>query len=132
MSEYWLAAAIGAGIGVSMLALFVRASAKTLGDAGLIALAAMLAIYIGARLVTGTTGEIVAEMGIATFVILLARWAMTRWPPAIGAAIFLHGFYDAIVGPHTGVASWYPPLCAGWDFVVGIGLLVILHRKSEI
>lgn len=112
-----------------MLALFARASSRTLADTGFLALNAMLAIYIGARLVTGTMTEVLIETAIATSVVVATRLAMMRWLPAIGVAIFLHGIYDALFGPHTGVASWYPPLCAGFDMVVGVGLLIILHRR---
>lgn len=112
-----------------MLALFVRATARTLADAGFVVLNIMLAIYIGARLVTGSFADVMIEVALASAVTVIVRLAMTRWMPAIGAAIFLHGMYDAFVGPHTGVAGWYPPLCAGFDWVVGIALIVILIRK---
>ena len=112
-----------------MLALFARGSARTVADAGFLALNAMLSIYIGARLVTGTMTEVLVETAIATAVVVATRLAMMRWLPAIGIAIFLHGIYDAVFGPHTGVADWYPPLCAGFDMIVGAGLLVILHRR---
>jgi hypothetical protein len=130
VSEYWLALAIGAGSGGLLLALFARGSDETLADAGYLALVAMLAVYIGARLVTGTFTEAVAEMAIASLVAVIARLAMERWLPAIGLFILAHGTYDAVFGPHTGVAEWYPPLCAGFDWVVGAGLLVILWRRS--
>lgn len=126
----WWEAAAGALLGVVLLALFARSSAKTLALNGYIALVAMLAIYIGARLVTGTIAEVALEIGIATAVVVIAKLAMDRWLPAIGIFIFGHGLYDALVGPDTGVAEWYPPLCAGFDFLVGIGLLVILRRRT--
>ena len=131
MSEYWLAAAIGAGSGGLLLALFARGSARVLADSGYMALVAMLAVYIGARLVTGTLREVVIEMIIATIVVVIARIAMMRWLPAIGVFVFFHGIYDAVFGPHTGVASWYPPLCAGFDLIVGVGLFLILLKRAE-
>lgn len=114
-----------------MLALFARWPAKALGDMGFLALNAMLAIYIGARLVSGSLADVVVETAVATIVVLVTRLAMTRWLPAIGIAIVLHGSYDALLGPHTGVAEWYPPLCAGFDLVVGAGLVWILARKLQ-
>ena len=129
MTEFWLAAAIGAGSGAALLALFARLSAKQLADSGYLALLAMLSIYIGARLVSGGIPEVALETAGASIAIVIARLAMMRWLPAIGIASLLHGTYDALVGPHTGVADWYPPLCAGFDFVVGAGLLVVLTRK---
>ncbi len=132
MSEYWLAAAIGAGIGVLMLALFARLQAARLAETGFLGLNVMLAVYIGARLVSGEFADIMIETGIATVWVIVARLAMMRWLPAIGVAIIFHGLYDAFVGPHTGVADWYPPLCAGFDLLVGLSLISILQRKQRV
>jgi len=65
LNEYWLAVAIGAGIGVLMLALFARLPAAKLADTGFLALNIMLAVYIGARLVSGSLGEVLIETAIA-------------------------------------------------------------------
>lgn len=124
-------AAIGAGGGLALLALFARMGNRALADGGYIALVAMLAIYLGAELVTGSLTSIITEMAVTSAVIVLARVAMMRWPPAIGVFVFLHGLYDAFFGASTGVAAWYPPLCAGFDVVVGIGLVAILHRRRS-
>ena len=123
--------AIGAGGGLALLALFARMGNRALADGGYIALVAMLAIYLGAELVTGSLISIIAEMVVTSAVIILARIAMIRWPPAIGVFVLLHGLYDAFFGASTGVAAWYPPLCAGFDVVVGIGLVAILHRRRS-
>ena len=129
--EYWLAMAIGASIAAVMLALFARFPAKTLALQGYFALCVMLSIYLGAKLVTGTLTEILIETAIACAAAGIAWVAMQRWLPSIGAAIILHGCYDALIGPHTGVAEWYPPLCAGFDWVAGTALIVILMRKNR-
>lgn len=129
---HWaIAAAIGAALGAVLLALFARASAKTLALNGFFALLAMLSVYAGARLVTGTFTAIMIEFAVATGAVLIAWFAMQRWLPSIGIAIFLHGTYDAVFGPSTGVAEWYPPLCAGFDIVVGLGLVLILLKKQD-
>ena len=124
-------AAIGAGSGLALLALFARMGNRALADGGYIALVAMLAVYLGAELVTGSMMSSLTEMAAASSVIVIARVAMMRWPPAIGVFVFLHGLYDAFFGASTGVADWYPPLCAGFDVVVGIGLVAILHRRRS-
>ena len=116
---------------MALLALFARMGNRALADAGFIALATMLAIYIGAELVTGTLQSILIEMAVASAVTICARLAMLRWLPAIGIFIFLHGLYDAFFGASTGVAAWYPPLCAGFDVVVGIGLVAILYTRHS-
>ena len=114
-----------------MLALFARGSAQTLADTGYLALVAMLSIYIGAELVTGDLASFAIETSVASVVVIATRLAMQRWLPAIGIAIFLHGIYDALLGSYTGVADWYPPLCAGFDMVVGVGLVVFLKLKER-
>lgn len=123
--------AIGAGSALALLALFARLGDQALVEVGFIGLAAMLAIYVGAELVTGSLTDIVVEMMLAIGVTVLARIALVRWKPGIGVLILLHGGYDALFGPAKGVAEWYPPLCAGFDVVFGIGLLVLLHRRHS-
>ena len=122
--------AIGAGSGALLLALFARADDRALADSGYLALGLMLAVYVGARLVSGSLSEIIGEMAFGTAFLVVARLIMTRWRPGIGLMILFHGGYDAILGPSTGVAEWYPPLCAAFDLVVGAGLLIILHRRA--
>ena len=75
-------AAIGAGSGLALLALFARMGNRALADGGYIALIAMLAIYLGAELVTGSLTSIITEMAVTSAVIVLARVAMMRWPPS--------------------------------------------------
>jgi hypothetical protein len=131
LSEYWLAAAIGAGSGVALLALFVRLPHKVVAQQAFIVFAVMVWIYVGVRLANGALAEIAGEALFALVACGIAQLTMIRWPPSIGIAILLHGLYDAVVGPHTGVADWYPPLCAGFDAVAGLGLLVVLSRRSR-
>ena len=124
-------AAIGAGSGLALLALFARMGNRALAEGGYIAFVAMLAVYIGAELVTGTFDSIITEMVAASSVAVFARLAMLHWPPAIGVFVLLHGLYDALLGPSTGVAEWYPPLCAGFDVMVGAGLVGVLHLRNS-
>lgn len=96
---------------------------------GFIVFVVMLWIYVGARLASSTDQHILYEAVFALVAGAIAQGSMLKWPPAIGIAVLLHGIYDAVVGPHTGVAEWYPPLCAGFDMVFGVGLFVLLMRK---
>lgn len=131
MTEHWLAIAIGAGSGAALLALFARLPERQLAMQGFIVFAVMLWIYFGARLVSATDEQILYEGMFALVAGAIAQGSMLKWPPAIGIAIFLHGIYDAVIGPHTGVADWYPPLCAGFDLVVGTGLFLVLLKKRR-
>ena len=126
-----LIALMGAALGAVFLLFMQRSNARTQADFGFVLLNAMLAIYIGARLVSGSFQEVLIETAIASVFLLAARLAMNHWLPAIGIAIIIHGMYDAALGAHTGVALWYPPLCAGFDWAFGIGLAIILHRKVK-
>ncbi len=131
MSEYWLAAVIGAGIGGLMLALFAFAPKEMCAPQGVTIFNIMLWIYVGAQLATGTLEHIIAESVFALVAGGIVQALTLKCPPAVGVAIFCHGLYDAVLGPHTGVAEWYPPLCAGFDFVVGIGLTSMLWHDGK-
>ena len=98
---------------------------------GFIAFAVMLGIYVGVRLATGTVSAILWETAFALVAAGIVQFLTLKWPPSVGIAILLHGGYDAFIGPHTGVAPWYPPLCAGFDLVVGVGLIVLLLYKAR-
>lgn len=114
-----------------MLALFSRLPLKEMANQGFIAFAVMVWIYVGVRLGVGSIEEILLESLFALTACGLVQLAMLKWRPVIGLAILLHGAYDAAIGPHTGVAQWYPPLCAGFDLVVGAGLFLILRREQS-
>ncbi|MEL7197623.1 MAG: hypothetical protein AAGL10_04835 [Pseudomonadota bacterium] len=129
--DFWLAAFIGVVLGASFLAVAARLSSRIIAAQGVIVLCSMLSIYIGAQLVSGDLTDVIFEVMIGGVFFSGALLAMRRWLPAIGAAIFLHGLYDAFVGPHTGVADWYPPLCAGFDLIVGAGLIGVLTHKER-
>ncbi|MEL7318137.1 MAG: hypothetical protein AAFN04_05800 [Pseudomonadota bacterium] len=131
MSEYWIAAAIGAGTGALVLALFAFAPQTMRAHQGVMIFNVMLWIYVGAQLATGTLDHIVAESVFALIAGLVVQALTMKWPPSVGIAIFLHGGYDALLGPHTGVAEWYPPLCAGFDMLVGVGLTAMLVRDQR-
>lgn len=132
MMDFWLAALIGAVLGAVLLAASARLSSRILAAQGVLALTAMLWIYVGVQLVGGSATDIVFECILAMVFGGATLLAMRRWLPSIGAAIILHGVYDAFVGPHTGVAEWYPPLCAGFDLIVGGGLIGMLAHKERL
>ncbi len=131
MSEYWTAAAIGAGSGGLLLLLLSRLPMRQFAMQSFFAFAIMLWIYVGARLVSGSIEVILYETLFAIIAGGIAQLAMAKWPPSIGVAILLHGGYDAFFGHHAGVAEWYPPLCAGFDLVFGLGVFLLLRRAGK-
>ncbi|MEM6586029.1 MAG: hypothetical protein AAF692_09760 [Pseudomonadota bacterium] len=128
MNDYWLAATIGAGTGVLVLASFAFMPKAMRAPQGVLIFNVMLWIYVGAQLASGTLDHIIAESVFALVAGGAAQAMTLKWPPSVGIAILFHGAYDAIMGPHTGVAEWYPPLCAGFDLLVGVGLTALLVR----
>ena len=126
-----MAAAIGVATGSVFLLIYSRFAAATLALNAYLVLAIMLAIYLGAHLVTGDLAKVISETVIATVWLGLGQLALLKWKPGIGLLILAHGGYDFLFGAATGVAAWYPPLCVGFDVVVGIGLVVILARKER-
>ncbi len=124
------AAATGAAIGIAFLLVYRRFGTATLALNGFLVLAIMLAIYLGARLVTGTMQDVLIETVTATIWLGLGQFALHKWRPGIGLLILAHGGYDYLFGAATGVAEWYPPLCVGFDVIVGTGLFVLLIRMK--
>jgi len=124
------AAAIGVAIGIVFLIVYCRFGAATLALNGFLALAIMLAVYVGARLVSGAPQDILIETLLASVWLGLGQLAIYRWRPGIGLLVLAHGGYDFLFGEASGVADWYPPLCVGFDIIVGIGLFVLLSRKA--
>jgi len=84
-------------------------------------------IYIGFAMFNGaTTGWARVEVGgvVGFGVVAALGW---RWPVAVGLGWLAHAMWDVLV--HPGglpgyVPSWYPPVCLGFDVVVGGALIV--------
>jgi len=98
---------------------------------GYLALAIMLSIYLGAYLVTGTTQKIIHETILATIALGFATVFRSKWPLGIGIMILAHGAYDHFLGTHSGVADWYPPMCAGFDVIVGLGTIILMLKQKQ-
>lgn len=126
-----IAAAIGVATGIAFLLIYGRFAAATFAQNGLLVLAIMLAIYLGAYLTSADLNRIVAETAIAAVWLGLGQLALVKWRPGIGFLILAHGGYDFLFGSATGVAQWYPPLCVGFDLVVGLGMIALLIRADR-
>ena len=122
---------IGAGFGLLCLLPFIKSSTRTLAMNGYMALAIMISIYLGAWLVTGTFEKIVFESVIAIIALALATFFRSRWPLGVAIMVLLHGAYDHFLGHQAGVADWYPPVCAGFDVIVGSGLILLMLRNEK-
>ena len=123
---------IGAALGVLCLLPFLKAPTKALTANGYLALAMMLMIYLGAHLVTGSTERMIYETLFAAAVLGLATISKKTWPLGIAALVFLHGSYDHFFGAQSGVVAWYPPVCAGFDMAVGLGLGYLILKNNRI
>ena len=98
---------------------------------GYLALAIMVSIYLGAYLTTSNIHLILKEFFIGLIFLGLATVFRKVWPLGIGLLVLTHGAYDHFLGPASGVAEWYPPVCAGFDVIVGSGLLFLMLRNSK-
>jgi hypothetical protein len=114
---------LGAASGAVLLAAYWRRGPKALAEMGYLAFAVMLAIYVGAHLVSSETPRILGETGGALAAMAVAMLVRGRGPAWMGLLILGHGGYDFLLGHSAGVAPWYPPLCVGFDLVVGLGLI---------
>ena len=88
------------------------------------------AVYVGPALSRGAPGDVLE---------LLASLAFTACAVAglVGAEVWLaagyilHGMWDAFhVDPgHAALPRWYPPLCIGFDWVLGVWILRGLKKR---
>ena len=85
-------------------------------------------VYAGAMLAERPPALVIAlELVISAVVFTLAAVGLRASTSALAAGYVLHGFWDLLHRPSavpTRVAAWFPPLCAGFDFVVAIALLI--------
>lgn len=93
------------------------------------------AIYVGFAVLWGEDGWIRFEaVGVAIFSLIafLARRFGILW---IGAGWLLHIGWDYLfhmVGPGQHLApAWYPPLCIGFDLVVGVYIFWVVFRRPS-
>ena len=122
---------IGAVFGLLCLLPFIKSSNRTLAMNGYLALAIMVSIYLGAYLTTGNLHLILKEFFIGLVFLGLATVSRKVWPLGIGFLVLTHGAYDHFFGHHSGVVDWYPPVCAGFDVIVGSGLILLMLRNSK-
>ena len=119
---------LGQSPGWVFLAVFWRASDSTLITVALAGLATMLGIYIGAHLVSGDLPRIIYEALFFIGIMGIALLFRERWPIGLAMLTLGHAVYDFLFGHASGVASWYPEVCMGYDLIVGSGLIFRLLR----
>ena len=85
-------------------------------------------VYVGALLAQQVPFPVtVAEIALAAIVYALAVVGLRASTTSLAAGYALHGIWDLVHRPlvvPTRVASWFPPLCAAFDFVVALALLI--------
>jgi len=70
---------------------------------------------------------VVLELAIAAAVFACAVVGLRASTQSLAAGYVLHGVWDLFHHPRavpTRVATWFPPLCAAFDFIVAIALLI--------
>ncbi len=123
--------AAGLALGVATLPLHYL-----LGHSQSVQLAALLvgvigAIYVGFAIQGGSLRQTVVEIAVATMFLGAALGALWISPWCAPAAVALHGVWDWIhhlmPGSRDLVAPrpWYPPMCAAYDWIYGLGLTLI-------
>ncbi|MGB3471496.1 MAG: hypothetical protein WBA51_11795 [Erythrobacter sp.] len=122
--------AAGAIFGLAVLLPFRKATEQTLTENGYVSLVSMLMIYLGAHLVNGELSRVTAEVIFSMITVGFAMVCRFKWPVAVGILILLHAFYDFTFGYESGIANWYPPMCVGFDVIVGSGLIVLILQKQ--
>ena len=115
---------LGAAFAAFAVAIQLVVAREKVAQSGHFALGMILAIYIGARLSSGSLTVALAESAFAGVVLLLSLAALQTKPRLVGVLIILHGLYDQIFAHSAGLPEWYPPLCLGVDIVLGIGVWI--------
>ena len=81
-------------------------------------------VYPGALLNQSASGPVVAsELVVAALVFGTAVLGLGASPLWLAAGYALHGAWDCLHHPRavtTRIASWFPPFCAAFDFVVAL------------
>jgi hypothetical protein len=84
--------------------------------------------YVGALLAQQVPTHIgLLELAVACVAFGLAVVGLRASTTALAAGYALHGVWDLLHHPRavpTRVASWFPPMCAAFDFVVAVALLI--------
>ncbi|MEM6901152.1 MAG: hypothetical protein AAF583_15460 [Pseudomonadota bacterium] len=123
--------AIGAAFGLVFLLVYGRLSRARLADAAYTVFAIMLAIYVGAHLVTSGFDRVVYEAVGASLAIGVAMFFREKWHLGLGLLILSHGAYDFFFGHHSGIVDWYPPVCVGFNVLVGLTLTAIFRWPGK-
>jgi hypothetical protein len=85
-------------------------------------------VYGGALLAQSVPGHVLTlELCVAGVVFACAVVGLRASTPYLAAGYALHGAWDLLHHPRavpTRVALWFPPMCAAFDFVVAVALLI--------
>ncbi len=122
---------VGAALALLFALALLRSSIGAILKNAHITIVIMVAIYLGAHLSNSAVGRQILELGVVMSFIILSRILQIRWPAGVGVLIMMHGVYDLILGPSSGIVSWYPAFCGGFDIVAGVALTVLVTRKSK-
>ncbi|MFK8054578.1 MAG: DUF6010 family protein [Saprospiraceae bacterium] len=132
--EVWILLLAGLVSGAALIAI-ARSIDYSEGDLLATGLLVAAAIYVGFAVLWGEDGWVRFEaVGVAIFSLIafLARRFGILW---IGAGWLLHIGWDYLfhmvgAGSHL-VPEWYPPICIGFDLIVGLYIFWVVLRKRK-
>ncbi len=84
-------------------------------------------VYLGAALSDSRVRWISIEFLLSTVFYVFAVLGLIYSPVWVAIGFILHGVWDMLHHPRlikTKVVRWFPPLCAVFDWIVGIYILV--------
>ena len=91
-------------------------------------------VYPGALLSQSASGSVIAEeLVVAALVFGTAALGLGASPLWLVAGHALHGAWDCLHHPRAvtiRIASWFPPFCAAFDFVVAFFLIFMAPSSS--
>ena len=96
-----------------------------------ILLAMIAGVYIGFAINDGRRDKLILEVVVALGFCMLVLIGMWKWPILIAVGYLLHAVWDLLHHPFklgARVKTWYPPVCAIYDGLVGAFIYIHLFR----
>jgi len=122
---------VGALLGAIGIAVQWAFAPQKFAQAGHFALGMIVALYIGARLASGSLEAVLVESAFAATMLIASLICLRLWPRGVGVLLVGHGVYDQVFAHDAGMPIWYPPFCLGVDIVLGIAIIALAQRQTS-
>lgn len=122
-----LAGGLGIGLAITTIIALSFFNVEQVIDLSSMLVVFIAAVYLGFAVNDGRPRQLIIEVVAINGFVLLAILGLWVNPFFLPLGLFLHGVWDIIHSPRgiqTELASWYPPACLTYDWVVAIYLVL--------